>query len=260
MNAAIVLLLVNAPSTTPEIRVGKDGWNGAPVDNIQAVLKSTADDLLKFFPERKLATILVERSTTSPVALYALGPNGEFQIRINSEGTYWSQYAYQFSHELTHVLCGFKKVEPNSAQNMWFEESLCMMASLFTMRQLAETWKTKPPYPNWKDYAPHLRTYADDVMKLPQHQLPKGKSLAAWYKENEESLRKTGGGDREKQSVVASVLLPLFEQEPEMWPAIGYLNAKKTGDSSFKTYMDAWQDSAPQKYRKFIIKVRTKFE
>lgn len=254
------ILVLAMASNTPEIRVGKEGWNGGPVDNIHAVLKSTADDLLRFFPERKLAPILVERGHHSPIVLYAQGPNGEIQIQINSEGTYWSQYAYQFSHELTHVLCGFKKVEPNSPPNAWFEESICMMASLFTMRQMAETWKTKPPYPNWKDYAPALKSYADDVMARPEHQLKSGQTLAAWYKENEDSLRKTGGGDRQKQSVVANVLLRLFEHEPEMWPSIGYLNVKKTGDSSFKTYMDAWHDSAPYKYRKFIQKVRTQFE
>ena len=260
-----LLCLLQPPiaAETVEIRIVEgEGWGGAGVRDIKAVLDSTAKNLLKYFPDRKLSPIIVEHTTGSPVALYALGPNGEFRVHLNSKGLRWSQYSYQFSHELTHVLAGYKKVEPNSPPNQWFEESLCMMGSLFTMRRMSESWKTEPPYPNWKDYAPHLGSYVDDVMKKPEHNLPAGTTLAQWYKTNEQKLR-TGssiaGEDRAMQSVVASVLLPHFEATPENWPAIGYLNVKKTGDSSFKTYLDAWQDSAPAKYRPFIKAIRAKF-
>ena len=139
---------------------------------------------------------------------------------------------------------------------MWFEESICMMGSLYAMREMEKTWKTNPPYSNWKDYAPSLGSYAAEVINRPEHQLPKGKTLAQWYGDNEKSLR--AGSTREQQSVAANVMLPLFEQTPEAWPAIGYLNAKKTGDSTFKTYLDAWEESAPKKYTPFIRRVRSK--
>ncbi len=246
----------------PEIRVVEgEVWTAGSSRDIKAVFDSTARSLLKHFPGRKLKPITVEHSKDNPIVLYQPGPNGEIQIRVTSTGLHWSQFAYQFSHEMTHVLCGYEQVAPNSAPNMWFEESLCMMGSLFTMRQMAKDWQTAPPYPNWKDYGKSLASYADEVIKRPQHQLEPGVNLAKWYQQNEEKLRAGGGADaRQMQSVVANVLLPMFEAAPEHWPAVGYLNAKKTGNAaSFDEYLDAWEESAPVKHRTFIRKIRLQF-
>jgi hypothetical protein len=268
MVAALILPFLLSPHLASageavEIRiVASDDWGGSPTQDIHAVLASTAKDILKFFPDRKLKPIIVEHGNGMPVTLYERGPNDETKIHINSAGLHWAQFSYQFSHELTHVLAGYERVEPNSPPNMWFEESLCMMGSLFAMRQMSETWKTSPPYPNWKDYAPHLRSYVDDVMNDPKHQLAADTTLAQWYQANKEKLKSTstsGGEGRDMQLVIASVLLPIFEKTPENWPAIGYLNMKKTGNSSFKEYLDAWQESAPQKYKPFVGLIRAKF-
>src|SRR5688500_1684849 len=97
MIAGLLLPLLLASTPSVEIRVVEsDGWGGGPPANIKAVLDATARDMLKYFPDRKLRPIIVSHGGGPPITLYALGPEGETQIHLNTTGLYWSQYAYQF--------------------------------------------------------------------------------------------------------------------------------------------------------------------
>ena len=133
----------------------KAPWD-ASLRDVEKVLYSAADELWRYFPERSLPPLLVEPKG-GPIVLFRRGPEGEYYVRLNTGNTYWSQYAFQFAHEFGHVLCGYREGE---RCNKWFEESLCETASLFALRGMSLTWKSDPPYPNWKSYAPALRDYA----------------------------------------------------------------------------------------------------
>ncbi len=162
---------------------------------------------------------------------------------------------YQFAHELCHILCGYDQ-DPHP--NRWFEESLCEAASLFVLRRSAETWKTRPPYPNWKDYAKHLRSYADDRIK--NAPLPEGKTLAAWYRENAEALAKNAE-DRPKNSIVAGQLLPLLEEDASRWESIAWLNTEKMDERDrFRGLSRRVAEARPERHAKFIARVAKLFE
>ena len=113
------------------------------------MLDSAGRELGQFFPDYKIEPIVVTRGHSGPITLFHRNDRGEIVVRLDTEKTYWSQYAYQFAHEFCHVLCGFK---PGYEGNKWFEETLCETASLYVMRGMSRTWKTSPPYANWKDY------------------------------------------------------------------------------------------------------------
>jgi len=238
-----------------DIRVTDGGWGDANVRDIQAVLNSAADELLKYFPDRHLNPIIVEHDENGPQTLYRRGPNGETIVQLDVEGTYWAQFSYQFSHEFTHILARYENVKVNQNPNQWFEESLCVTASIFTLRQMAITWRTSPPYSSWKSYAPSLRKYADDAMSKRGRQLPSNMPLAEWYEENESDLRSEAVDSseaRNKQFVVASKLLPVFEQNPGLWESVSYLNMKKSDSSYFQNYLNNWYVSAPEKHKRLI--------
>ena len=124
-------------------------------------------------------------SRPTPITLFKRGPNGEIRVKLNVEGRRWAQFSFQFAHEMGHIVCGFEEY-PNP--NAWFEETLCEVASLFVLGRMAESWKDRPPYPHWKDYAAALRKYREERME--GSALPKGTSLADWFREREASLRK----------------------------------------------------------------------
>lgn len=232
--------------------VNASEWK-ADLDNVKAVLNSTAQELWKYFPERRLPTIEVQPKG-GPISIFKRGPNGEIRVKLDTGETYWSQYAFQFSHEFCHILCDFKEHEN---PNHWFEESLCETASVFALRHMAETWKTKPPYPHWKDYAKHLRSYADERSALAR--IADGKRFLDWFAENEPDMR-VKSTDRARNNIVAGVLVPLFEAEPQMWEAVSYLNTEKlTKLYSFKQYLEAWRRNSQEKHRGFIDKLAAQF-
>ncbi len=239
------------------IRVQPGGWGGAGVRDIQKVLLSAGSELWKCFPGRRLRPIIVRHSDSGPIVLFRQGPAGEYILKLDVEGTYWAQFAYQFSHELCHVLTNYEK--KTSRKNKWFEESLCEMASMFALRRMAVTWRTSPPYPHWKSFALALQKYADDLQAKKEHHLPAGTTMAKWYRQNEQGLRKNPTV-RAKNKIIANKLLGLFEKNPESWAAVSYLNMDNLGDAdSFKNYLESWHRHCPAKHKKFVRQISDLF-
>lgn len=229
------------------LRIQPEGdWKASRADVLK-VLHSAAMPLWRTFPDRDLSVIKVV-SQGGPIVLYRRGAGGEYTVKLSTGGTYWSQYAYQFSHEFCHILCNYKE---GGSQNKWFEESLCEMASIYSLRCMAETWKTNPPYPNWKGYSKALQSYAQDLIdntEVPQ-------DMAAWYRKNWKVLANKAD-DRPRNRVLAVKLLPLFEREPKLWQAVGYLNRgerRKTQD--FAGYLQSWYEQAPRRFGPRIVEI-----
>lgn len=251
--AAGLLLLQAAPAQ--EIRVREGQWGDASTADIRKVLESTAAVLLRHFPGRTLAPIEVSRGMESPITLYKKGPKGETLIRLNVEGTHWAQFAFQFAHEMGHVLC--RHDEHESKENKWFEEMLCEVASIFALRRMGEEWRERPPYPNWKDYAKSLTAYADD--RLRKAALPKGRTLAEWFPSVEPAMR-ANAELRENNTKVAAALLPLFEEEPGRWETVGSLPPGKSMEPrTLLQYLADWREAAPGKHRPFIKTLARQF-
>ena len=246
---ALLLAQEKAAASKPlDIRPAEKGW-GVDGEVPKRVLDAAASELWKFFPDRELKPILVE-PTGGPITLFARGPKGEFQVKLATGDTYWAQYTFQFAHEFCHILCGYDE-DPH--RHKWLEETFCEIASLFVLRRSAETWKTKPPYAHWKDYAKSLAAYADERIKASP--LPAGKTLADWRRDHADALAKNAT-DRAKNNVAAVQLLPLFEKEPEQWASVAWLNTEKLDEATtFEQYLSAWHKNCPEKHRGFVKKI-----
>jgi len=253
--AAAVLILGAAQDREPLVlRVASEGWGDAGAADITRVLQSAGGSLAAHFPDRKFPTIEVSRASTTPITLFQRGPAGEIRVKLNVEGMHWAQFAFQFGHEMGHIVCGF---EEYSNPNLWFEETLCEAASLFVLARMAESWKTRPPYPNWKSYAASLQKYRDD--RMAQARLPEGMTLAAWFRAQEPALRKDAGL-RESNLKMAAAILPLFEESPERWAAVATLNTVRgDGSRTFAAYLRDWSSSTPEKHREVIAKIASRF-
>lgn len=242
-----LLLLAQDPV---DLRIAEEGWGETSTADLRKVLDSAARALLANLPNAKLPPIEVSRSQTGPITLYKRGPAGEVRVKLDSQDRRWAQFAFQFGHELCHVVCAGTDV-PNP--NMWFEESLCEVASLAVLGRMADEWAVTPPYPGWKGYAASLRKYRDD--RLAQSKLPEGVTPAQWLKTHEARLR-SDPHLRELNCNAASVMLPLFEEQPASWACLPALNTVR-GDAirSFSKYLGDWSRSSPEKHRAFIGKL-----
>ena len=245
------------------IKVVGEGWGNAETSDIETLLQSTADQLWVYFPQRELPAIVVVHGDESPKVLFEKGKHGEYLVQLTARDRHWSQYAYQFSHEFCHILANYDHRKLSSgaidSQDQWFEEALCETAALFTLQHMAASWESAAPYPDWRDYAPALKSYAVSLHSESHRRLPFATTLAAWFQGHHDALTHTAYG-RDNNEVVANRLLPLLEAHPEHWEAIGYLNAEGFPEArNFDQCLYNWYHAAPEKHKIFIRQVTEMF-
>ena len=219
------------------ITVLKCDWGGSRPSNIEALLTDAARHLTGAFREAPTGSIVVGPTPTTddtPITFFRSSPEEPYRILLQARGRHWSQFAYQFSHELCHVLSDYERLR--ESRNRWFHEAICELASIFTLRRMAEAWSTHPPYPNWAEYAQSLAGYAEDCLDKDERRVPAGMTLAAWLSSEEEGLRRDGL-QRDKNAIVAYPLLPIFENDPTVWNAIRRL---PESSAMFREYMLEW--------------------
>jgi hypothetical protein len=244
------------------IKVEGGGWGNVSRETIETVLYSVADELLSRLPKKLDAPIVVTHTDSSPVVLYERGSKGEYQVHLHASEKNWHLYTYEFAHELCHILSNYEEnSEPGGSRyNQWFEETLCETASLFTLKNLAATWKNAPPAPEWLATADKLNRFFDLLVSEGHRRLPAHSPLAAWVRDHEEQLR-NDPYQRRKNEVVANLLLPLFEADPERWDTLAYLNLDPSdARSSLQDYLRNWYQNAPAEHRTFIADVLALFE
>ena len=239
------------------IEVEQQGWGEAIPANITALLADVASHLNRLLADPVMDQVKVVPVTghaAVPITLYRQSPSEPITIQLTAQDRKWSQFAYQFSHELCHVLSNYERLRNNP--NNWFHEALCELASVFTLRRMAERWPTRPPYPNWADYAPHLASYADDLLDNENRRLPADLTLGRWLSAHEERLR-SDAYLRDLNAVVAYQLLPMFEAEPTGWNAVrslpdtsGYLIA----------YLADWHDCVASADKPFVKRLMGAFQ
>jgi hypothetical protein len=240
----------------PNIRVSGD-WGDGSTDDVHAILQSCAENLLRYCPERRLGTILVRPHEGVPITLFEKGPAGEYQVLLSAHDAYWSQYAYQFSHELVHILSNYDRRK--TGRNLWFEESLCETSSLFTMRKMAVSWKTKPPFPNWSGFASHLDQYVDTLLAPRRRRLPPDRTMAQWFHEHEPSLAQQRELTPDSQ-LVAVYLLSIFEDEPTGWESLTWINlGPHDSEIDLRDYLQGWKERVPERQRAFLGKIQKLF-
>jgi hypothetical protein len=76
----------------------------------------------------------------------------------------WCKLAYQFGHELGHVLCNSwqHRAEPK-LPNQWLEEALVEAFSIRGLGLLADSWEERPPFPDAAAFVTAIRKYRQDL-------------------------------------------------------------------------------------------------
>jgi len=237
------------------IRVEPSGWGDCQVKDVQRLLDNVADQLVQHMTELPRGVIHVQcRSIeTNPRILYRESPRDDIVIWLTAKDRKWSQYSYQFAHEFCHFISDYERLRLKP--NMWFHESVCELASLFVLKQMALTWQSSPPYKHWQNFAKEHDKYADAMLNCAENKLPVGVQLPEWFQEHEASLRHDAF-QRQKNFVVAIRLLPIIQSQPTQWQSLRYL---PNTDASFRDFLAGWRTACPAKHRDFVTEMATAF-
>lgn len=253
---------VNSRKLGLSIKVEGDGWGNVRKDVIESVLYSVADELMSRLPKKLEVPIVVRHTDGNPVALYERGGGGEYRVALHAKDENWHLYTYEFAHELCHILSNYEEnARPGANRyNQWFEETLCETASLYTLKSLAATWQELPPLPDWGNEIERLNRFYDLLIAEGHRELPPHTPLADWLTSNEKHLQQNPYL-REKNEMVANLLLPLFQRNPENWSSLAYLNQDAgNGCNSLQDYLRSWYQNAPAEHKTFIADVLALFD
>ena len=217
------------------LTVENGNWGATSLRAIHAVLTSVAGVLVDGFGRAPDAPIYVAPWSLDPQVFYDHRP---YRIRLSARDRYWSQYVYQFSHELCHVMTNFDRHKGH--RHRWFDESICALASLFVLHRLAEVWKAQPPQaiPDAAGFAPNHQTYAERIAarypRISRDRLPE------WLTGSLPKLE-ANRYDRDLCGTVAAALLDSFQADPSLWRDCVHLNHwDPSRDSTFATYLNSW--------------------
>ena len=241
------------PTSPIVIEVAPGGWQSARAEDIAAVLHSVVEVLLPYFPQQTPKRLVIASSEEGPHVLRESSRGARYRVFLSVRGTRWDQFAYQFAHELCHVLADHDSHKPapdGAAQaHQWFEEALCETVSLFALRRMASSWESAPPYRHWRAYAPAFSEYAERLQAQPHRHLAADQSLREWFENNQAELQRNPYS-RKKNELLATFLLPLFERNPAGLAAIGYLKSEDPASSgTLDEYLENWYRCCPDEHR-----------
>jgi hypothetical protein len=238
------------------LEVAEADWGGASKADLKAVALSAAGSIWRHCDGCLMPPMILRWQEANPLTAYERDGEGRLQVFVTVRGTYWAQLAFQFGHEFVHAMASHANpprfIQKGPHANLWFEESLCEVGSLFVLGAMSEAWQTQPPYPNWKGYAAALADYRLERMNREGVRLPEGMDFSTWLAEKLPELRKNAT-DRDANSVVAAHLLPLFEKHPAGWKAVCWLNAKKQDlEQGLGDYLMQWREEVPEEGKDFV--------
>jgi hypothetical protein len=154
----------------------------------------------------------------------------------------WCKLAYQFGHELGHVLCNswerFAKPQPPT---QWLEEAAVEAFSIRGLGLLAASWGTNPPFAGDSGFARFIWQYRADLIE--QYGNESGDAaadVAAWFRAQRSALESVG---RMKGPVVLAILA-LLEKDRRCVEGLAAANrwAARTA-VSIEEYLERWQNS-----------------
>jgi hypothetical protein len=228
-------------------------WGQSPEHSVHAILSRMREACLGgigLVSDRQPQMLRVDDHSSGPphVWLHEENPDTAW-IVVDIAARHWAQLAYQFGHELGHVLCNSwlpqAKLEPPSR---WLEEAMVEAFSMRGLGVLADSWEHDPPFPHDGGYARALRKYRQDLIEK-YRKNGDGEpvaNVAAWFRANRATLdRAHGVGKVEGPAIVA--ILGHLERDPRCVADMGAVNRwPALSAAPVEEYLRLWRRSCAE--------------
>jgi hypothetical protein len=228
-------------------------WRESPADAVTQVVTRMREACLsglRLLSDRQPAKLRVENHTEGPPAIWLHNDDAPDMawIIVNTAPRAWSQLAYQFGHELGHVLCNSWQANAKpSLPSQWLEEALVEAFSMRGIGRLAASWERDPSFDWDSRYATPFRQYRLRLIEqyAKATDMAAGRDFEAWFRAYRPMLER-GEPLPEGRPAVLSVLT-LLESDPACVEDLGAVNRwpARTG-LPIEQYLDAWMKSCSE--------------
>ena len=231
----------------------RGNWRGSAPGDVAAVIECMRAACLgdvALLSDRQPTELWVEDRTDSYPAVW-LHPDFPTTawVTVVVGMREWCNLAYQFGHELGHVLSNSWEQDARPRNPcQWVEEALVEAFTLRGLDRLAERWGQAPPFPDDHAYARSIWSYGEalrrDYRAVASDQ-GMASGFAAWFEQRKSLFESEGGIDVAAGAV--TTMLDLLEAEPAICADIGALNrwSGRTG-VPLADYLDQWQASCAE--------------
>ena len=229
-------------------------WGKSPPRAAAAVISRMREVCLagvRLLSDQQPSGVRVEnRASGSPAIWLHNDASTMAWVVVNIGERDWSKLAYQFGHELGHVLAN--SWGPNSRPRnpcQWLEEALVEAFSLRGLGKLAESWELRPVFVNDAAFADAIRQYRRKAIQryetIASNQM-QDLRVDVWFREHRPSLEDNGALDGPAQAAVTTMLHEL-DTDARSIEDIGALN-RWVGRSSvpLEQYVRLWQKSCDE--------------
>jgi hypothetical protein len=200
--------------------------------------------------DRQPADLRVEDHSSGPPAIWLhADPPRTAWIIVDIGERDWSKLAYQFGHELGHVLCNSWRADAQpQTPCQWVEESLVEAFSIRGLARLADDWQREPPFPGDNAFSSAIRNYRS--VTLGSYQAAGGEpgklDLAEWFKANRGEAEKPGGL-RVLLGPAIVAWVKEYEQDPGCVEDLGALNRwPERSGLPIADYLAKWRSSCQE--------------
>ncbi|MBO0711325.1 MAG: hypothetical protein J2P47_08645 [Acetobacteraceae bacterium] len=202
---------------------------------------------VRLLSDRQPDALRVEDRMSGPPNVWLHNDAGRMAwIVVDIAERAWCQLAYQFGHELGHVLAN--SWGPDSKPRppcQWLEEDLVEAFSLRGLGKLADSWEQRPVF-NDRAYANAVRQYRQNVIENYQTMASgrlRDSGLAVWFREARSALEAQGGLVGPGLAAVPTIVHEL-EADPRRVEDIGALNRWEDRSAvPIEQYMRLWATS-----------------
>lgn len=226
-------------------------WGGSlPGSALAVVTRMRAVSLagVRLLSDRQPGRLRVDSHTSGPPAVWLHFDGTPIAWVIVDVGPRdWSRLAYQFGHELGHVLAnswGPDAKPRNPCQ--WLEEVLVKSFSIRGLGLLADSWQSDPPFAGDAAFGNAIRQYRDRTLNAYRAyaaQVGADRGLAAWFRAHRSEMETIGGVSGPGRAAIPTIVAEL-EVGTDRVEDIGALN-RWPGRSGvpMETYLASWQNS-----------------
>jgi hypothetical protein len=221
-------------------------WGGSPPQAAARVLSRMREVSLagvKLVSDQQPDKLRIDEHSSGPPAIWLHSdPPKTAWIIVDIGPLDWCKLAYQFGHELGHVLCNSwgPSAQPRPP-TQWLEEALVEAFSIRGLGLLAASWERYPPFAGDAGFAAPIRQYRDNLVEGYRKQQTPDADFASWFAANRTGLER-GLPAPEGPAVVA--VLPELEHDKSCVEDLGAVNRWPTRTGvPVEEFLSLWEKS-----------------